>query len=82
MKSDDDLALVKEAQHNPQAFGAIYDRYVDRIYAYALRLVQDEALAQDITAVTFEKALRHIPSYRDKARQSVPGSIASPVMKQ
>ncbi|MCA9971404.1 MAG: RNA polymerase sigma factor, partial [Anaerolineales bacterium] len=53
----DDDTLMQQAPHRPEAFGALYDRYVDRIHAYAYRLTQDEALAQDVTAATFEKAL-------------------------
>ena len=64
MRNHDEEALVKQAQSDPQAFGKLYDQYVDRIYAYAYRQVQDETLAQDVTAVTFEKALRHIRKYR------------------
>ncbi|MCA9998236.1 MAG: hypothetical protein KDE56_20885 [Anaerolineales bacterium] len=33
------------------------------IYAYAYQQVQDVAVAQDITAVSFEKALSHIGSF-------------------
>ena len=57
---DSDKQLVEQAQHDPTAFGMLYDQYVDRIFRYAHRLMQDEAAAQDVTAVTFEKALRHI----------------------
>jgi len=64
MRNHNDKALVAQAQTDPQAFAVLYDRYVDRIYAYAYRQVQDAALAQDVTAVTFEKALRHIRKYR------------------
>ena len=57
---DTDQQLVEQARQNPAAFAALYDHYVDRIFAYTARLMQDEAAAQDVTAVTFEKALRHI----------------------
>jgi RNA polymerase sigma-70 factor, ECF subfamily len=60
----EEKALVEQAQRNPQAFAALYDRYVERIYAFAYRRTQDEAAAEDVTSVTFEKALRHIRSYR------------------
>ncbi|MBE2200160.1 MAG: RNA polymerase sigma factor [Anaerolinea sp.] len=59
----DDQHLIAQARDNPQAFAALYDRHVDRIYGYAYRLLQDDALAQDTTAVTFEKALRHLQHY-------------------
>ena len=57
---DNDQQLVEQARQDPAAFGALYDRYVDRIFAYTARLMQDEAAAQDVTAVTFEKALKQI----------------------
>lgn len=60
---DNDEHLIAQARINPNAFGKIYDQHVDRIYRYTYRLLLDEAWAQDITAVTFEKALRHIQSY-------------------
>lgn len=64
MRNCDDEAPVALAQTDPEAFAALYDRYGDRIYAYAYRHVQDAVPAQDVTAVTFEKALRHIRKYR------------------
>lgn len=64
MQNLDEVEIVRRAKADPQAFGVLYDRYVDRIYVYAQRLVQDGELAQDITAVTFEKALRHIRTYQ------------------
>jgi RNA polymerase sigma-70 factor (ECF subfamily) len=60
----DEAALVERAKSDPAAFGALYDRYVDRIYGYALRETCDVAAAQDVTAATFEKALRHIRRFR------------------
>lgn len=57
---DNDQQLVEQARQDPAAFGTLYDQYVDRIFVYAARLMQDDAAAQDVTAVTFEKALRHI----------------------
>jgi RNA polymerase sigma-70 factor, ECF subfamily len=58
--TSDDLSLAHAAQIEPLAFAALYDRYIDRIYAYALRQSGDEALAQDVTSATFEKALRSL----------------------
>lgn len=63
--ANDEQRLVEQARQDSQAFGALYDRYVDRIYAYATRQSNGDAnVAQDITAATFEKALRHIQRYR------------------
>lgn len=60
----DEAALVERAKRDPAAFGGLYDRHVDRIYGYALRETRDVAAAQDITAATFEKALRHIRDFQ------------------
>jgi RNA polymerase sigma-70 factor (ECF subfamily) len=60
MNSDDDRSLAKAAHLEPQAFALLYDRYLDRIYAYALRQAGDVSLAQDVTSATFEKALRSL----------------------
>jgi RNA polymerase sigma-70 factor (ECF subfamily) len=60
MSTDDELTLVEQARRDPQAFAELYDRYVDRIYAYAYRWCGEAALAQDVTSATFEKALVHL----------------------
>ena len=60
----DERALVESARHDAGAFAALYRRYVDRIYAYAFRRTQSVAAAEDITAATFEKALRNLNRYR------------------
>ena len=63
---DNDQSLVLQARQDLQAFGRLYDLYVDRLFRYAYRQMQDEALAQEVTAVTFEKALRHIRDYEPR----------------
>lgn len=60
----DEAALVERAKSDSAAFGALYNRYVERIYGYALRETHDVATAEDITAATFENALRHIRRFR------------------
>ena len=55
---------IERAKEDTQEFGFLYDRYVDRIYAYALRRTGDQNLAKDVTSVTFEKALRGLQRYR------------------
>jgi RNA polymerase sigma-70 factor, ECF subfamily len=60
----DEKQLVEQAKSDPRAFARLYDRYLDRIYGYVYRQTGNEMVAQDITAVTFEKALRHIRRHR------------------
>ena len=57
---DDDRLLVAAAQADPARFVEVYDRYVDRIYAFVSRRTGDRAAAEDITSQVFEQALRAI----------------------
>lgn len=56
-------ALVAAAKRDPREFGALYERYVDRIYRYAYRRVGTHHEAEDITAQTFQQALQALPDY-------------------
>lgn len=55
--------LVEAAHHDRQAFGQLYERHVDAIYHYVARRVGDEALAEDLTAAVWERALIAIERY-------------------
>jgi RNA polymerase sigma-70 factor, ECF subfamily len=59
----DERALVVSARHDPAAFGALYRQYADRIYAYAYRRTWTREAAEDVTAATFERALRHLEHF-------------------
>ena len=60
---DDERALVTHAQGDPAAFAELYRRYVERIYAFAYRRTWTREAAEDVTAATFERALRHLPRF-------------------
>jgi RNA polymerase sigma-70 factor (ECF subfamily) len=56
--------LVTLAQQgDAEAFGMVYDRYVDQIYRYLYYRVGSHALAEDLTSETFLRALRRIDSF-------------------
>ncbi len=61
-----DTALVAAAQADPQAFVALYDRYVERIYAYCYARLGNRALAEDATSEVFTKALAALGRYTDR----------------
>lgn len=53
--------LVGRAQQGDgEAFGQLYDRYVDSVYRFIYFRVNDRALAEDFTSETFLRALRRI----------------------
>jgi RNA polymerase sigma-70 factor, ECF subfamily len=49
--------LVTRSRADPAAFGELYDFYLPRIFAFVARRIRDRATAEDVTAVTFERAL-------------------------
>ena len=56
--------LVTLAQQgDAEAFGLVYDCYVDQIYRYLYYRVGSHALAEDLTSETFLRALRRIDSF-------------------
>ncbi|MGH3913061.1 MAG: sigma-70 family RNA polymerase sigma factor [Pseudonocardiaceae bacterium] len=62
-------ALVTAAQEGDQdAFGRLYDRYVDVVFRFVLFRVGDRPLAEDITSETFLRALRRISSVSYQGR--------------
>ncbi len=64
-------ALTLATQGDTEAFGILYERYVDRIYNYIFYRTGSAADAEDLTARVFYRAMGHIGSYRD---QGVPFS--------
>jgi RNA polymerase sigma-70 factor (ECF subfamily) len=50
-------ALVERAPTDPAPFAELYDEYQPRIFAFCVRRVEDRAVAEDLTATTFERAL-------------------------
>ncbi|GAC1443168.1 MAG: sigma-70 family RNA polymerase sigma factor [Mycobacteriales bacterium] len=62
-------ALVERAQAgDSEAFGELYDRYVDLVYRYIYYRVGTAQLAEDLTSETFLRALRRISSFTWQGR--------------
>jgi RNA polymerase sigma-70 factor (ECF subfamily) len=59
--------LVERAQRgDPDAFGALYDRYQPEILRYLVNHVRDLATAEDLTQLVFLKAWQAIPRYEQR----------------
>ena len=58
--------IVKRAKRDPEAFGLLYERYVDRIYSYIYFRTGSEQDAEDLTARTFYQALTNIRRYNER----------------
>ena len=62
-------ALVELAQRgDSEAFGLLYERYVDVVYRYVYVRVGGRQLAEDITSETFLRALRRMDSFSWQGR--------------
>lgn len=58
----EELALV--ARTDSEAFAELYREHRETVFRYLRARCRDDDLALELTAVTFEKALRAIPRYR------------------
>jgi len=58
-----EAALVRRAAQDPESFARLYDAYVEPLYRYAFRRLQNHADAEDLTAQTFRRALERLPQY-------------------
>jgi len=58
--------LVSQAKESPEAFGKLYELYVDKIYNYMYYRTGNHHDAEDLTAKAFYQALTHIDRYVDR----------------
>ncbi|MDP2674468.1 MAG: sigma-70 family RNA polymerase sigma factor [Dehalococcoidia bacterium] len=62
-EADDSELIACAAQGDREAFGALYERYVFRVFRHVYYLTSDPHTAEDLTAQTFLNALEAIPRY-------------------
>ena len=55
--------MVEAAQADPARFVELYDRTVDRVYAYVSRRAGSRAVAEDVTSAVFEQALANLGKF-------------------
>ena len=66
-EDSDERALIASARADPAAFGTLYERHVDRIYAYLRTRTRSPEDAADLTQHAFLQALRSLPRYRARS---------------
>jgi RNA polymerase sigma factor (sigma-70 family) len=59
----DDAELAQRARTEREAFGALYDRYLARMYRYCLRRCGNAVDAEDLTSAIFMRALERFDSF-------------------
>jgi RNA polymerase sigma-70 factor (ECF subfamily) len=62
----DDAALVARAKADPEAFGALYERYVGKIYSYLYYRTGNAHDAEDLTARVFQRAIAGLDRYTSR----------------
>ena len=64
--AQEEALLVERAKAEPAAFGILYERYIDRVYAYIYHRVGNAQDTEDLTARTFYRALDKLHTYEDR----------------
>ncbi|HPL92748.1 MAG TPA: RNA polymerase sigma factor [bacterium] len=57
--------LIREAQADQSKFSLLYRHYFEQIYYFLLAKIRNEADAEDLTAITFAKALNNLKKYKE-----------------
>jgi RNA polymerase sigma-70 factor (ECF subfamily) len=63
---DEETILSNASRGDREAFGVLYERYLDRIYNYVYYRTGNLHDAEDLTARVFQRAMGHIGSYTDR----------------
>jgi RNA polymerase sigma-70 factor (ECF subfamily) len=62
----EDLTLNRAIQGDHEAFGMLYEQYVERIFNYVYYRTGNQHDAEDLTARVFFRAMRRIPQYQER----------------
>jgi RNA polymerase sigma-70 factor, ECF subfamily len=63
---NDDAGLVAAAKADPEAFGALYERYVKKIYNYLYYRTGNSHDAEDLTERVFQRAMLNLDGYTSR----------------
>jgi RNA polymerase sigma-70 factor (ECF subfamily) len=68
MAAGQERQLVASAREDSAAFAQLYDFYLPRIYGFIYRRIQDRCVAEDLTSMTFQRALENVrrPDFRNE----------------
>ncbi len=67
VRPNEDAALAEQARDgDPQAFAALYDRYLQQVYRYVYYRIREVEEAEDVTSEVFFRALRAMPRYEPR----------------
>ncbi len=70
-----DAELLRAARTDAEAFEALYDRYLDRVFAFVASRVRCRADAEDFTSEVWMRVLKSLPRFQWRHEASVPAWI-------
>jgi RNA polymerase sigma-70 factor (ECF subfamily) len=65
-ETQDESLLVEQAKDDSEAFGLLYKKYIQKIYNYVYYRTGNHHDAEDLTAKTFQRAMKHISRYEQR----------------
>jgi len=66
VNDNENLTLNRAVQGDHEAFGKLYEEYVERIFNYVYYRTGNQHDAEDLTARVFFRAMRRIPQYQER----------------
>jgi RNA polymerase sigma-70 factor (ECF subfamily) len=63
---NEEETLLLASQGDKDAFGRLYEKYIDRIFNYVYYRTGNVHDAEDLTARVFQRAMKHIVNYTDR----------------
>ncbi len=66
LEFNEEDVLSRASQGDRDAFGLLYERYIDRIFNYVYYRTGNLHDAEDLTARVFQRAMNHIHNYTDR----------------
>ncbi len=66
LEYNEEEILLRASQGDRDAFGQLYERYVERIFNYVYYRTGNVHDAEDLTARVFQRAMKHIVNYTDR----------------
>ncbi|MBI3737925.1 MAG: sigma-70 family RNA polymerase sigma factor [Chloroflexi bacterium] len=66
LEFNEEDVLLRASQGDREAFGLLYERYIERIFNYVYYRTGNLHDAEDLTARVFQRAMNHIHNYTDR----------------
>jgi RNA polymerase sigma-70 factor (ECF subfamily) len=66
LSRDEEARLVVQAREDADAFGVLYEAYVERIYNYIYYHINNHQDTEDLTARVFYRTLANIDNYQER----------------